>query len=84
MMIAESETHAYAGRVARRKKKGGRGGRRPGAGRKPELSDPVSVTLDLDRSEAEALDSIAAEQSVSRASLVRAAVRTFLRGLGRA
>ena len=67
------------GRVAARSKKKGRGGARPGAGRKPVLEDPVSVTLDLERPHADGLRSLAAEEGVSLASLVRAAVETYLK-----
>ena len=65
--------------MALRKAKSGRGGRRPGAGRKPTLEDPVSLTGDIERADAEALSAIAAQRDVSVASLVRKAVSAFLK-----
>jgi hypothetical protein len=65
--------------VAARRKASGRGGWRPGAGRKPELEDPVSVTIDLERPQAERLRAIADDRGVSLASLVRKAVGAYLR-----
>jgi len=44
------------------------------------LKDPVSVTMDLERPDAEALQAIAEQRGVSVASLVRAAVRAYMRG----
>ena len=64
--------------VAARKKKTGWGGKRPGAGRKPELQDPVSFTLDFEEPQFEALKEIAEDREVSVASLVREAVRGYL------
>ena len=65
--------------VSPRPRKTAWGGKRTGAGRKPTLEDPVSHTLDLERSDADALKAIAAEKDVSVASLVRAAVSTYLK-----
>ena len=59
-------------------RKGKRGGRRPGAGRKPVLDEPVSFTAYFERAEMEALDEIAEERGVSVASLVREAVSAYL------
>ena len=65
--------------MAARKKKGKRGGARPGAGRPPVVHDPVRFTLDFERPDFEALDRIAEEKGQSMASLVRAAVATFVK-----
>ena len=60
-------------------KKPGRGGRRDGAGRKPEFEDRVRFTLDLERADLDALKTLAAEREVSTASLFRKALQTLLR-----
>lgn len=64
--------------VGTRRKATGRGGWRPGAGRKLVLQDPVSVTLDLEEPQIERLREIADERGVSVASLIRQAVDAFL------
>jgi hypothetical protein len=64
--------------VAARKKAWGRGGWRPGSGRKPVLKDAVSVTLDLERESHDALEALAAVRSVPRAELIRDAIRRYL------
>ena len=69
----------YTETVARRKTKGTLGGWRPGAGRKPTLEDPVSVTLDLERRQKNALEAIAEHRDVSVAALIRKAVDGFLK-----
>ncbi len=79
MILAEPEISSIVVRVTARPKKKGRGGARPGAGRKPVLEDPVSVTLDLERPHAKALRSLADEEGASLASLVRAAVAAYLK-----
>ncbi len=73
----------YNAPVARRKTKGTLGGWRPGAGRKPVLEDPVSITFDLERPQVDVLKTVAAERGVSVASLVRNAVGAYLRRLRR-
>ena len=69
----------YSENVAAKRRKGSWGGRRPGAGRKPTLKEPVSITGDLERADAEALEAIAEDRGVSVASLVREAVAAYLR-----
>jgi hypothetical protein len=59
------------------------GGRREGAGRKPRLSDGVSVTGELERADVEALREIAQERGVSLATVLRAAVRAYVKRHGR-
>jgi hypothetical protein len=65
--------------VARRKVKGTWGGWRPGAGRKPTLKDPVSVTCDVERADVDSLAAIGIKRGVSVASLVRAAVAAYVK-----
>ncbi len=65
--------------VARRKIKGTWGGWRPGAGRKPTLKDPVSVTCDVERADVDSLAAIGIKRGVSVASLVRAAVAAYVK-----
>jgi hypothetical protein len=80
MNLAESEVASYPCVVAAKQhKKDGRGGARLGAGRKPVLEDPVSITLDLERPHADAMRDLAAEDEVSVASLVRTAVAAYLK-----
>ena len=69
--------------VAARKKPDGRGGARPGAGRKPFLREAVSFTGDIERPEMDRLEAIAEEKGVSVASLVREAVKAYLKRRGR-
>ncbi len=61
------------------RKKGRLGGRRPGAGRKPILREPVSFTGDIERADIEALEAIADERGASLASVVREAVGAYLK-----
>jgi len=63
--------------VAERRKTGW-GGKRPRAGRKPELERAVRFTLELEESDLEQLQRIADERSASVASVIREAVRRFL------
>jgi hypothetical protein len=64
--------------VAVRKKATGRGGWRPGAGRKPAFEDSVDRTLRFERRDLETLEAMATERGVTTADLVREAVRGYL------
>ena len=77
MMLDEPYEPGYAGDVAKRKPSG-RGGWRPGSGRKPSLHDPVSFTGEIERTDMEVLGAIAEQRNVSIASLVRAAVAAYV------
>jgi hypothetical protein len=77
--LDHSNEVGYASAVAARKAKSGWGGRRPGAGRKPILKDPVAVTTDVERPDFEVLEAIAEERGGSVASLVRAAVVAYVK-----
>ncbi len=65
--------------VTARKTKGTLGGWRPGAGRKPTLKHAVSFTGDIEKADMDALEAMAEKRSVSVASLVREAVKAFLK-----
>ncbi len=65
--------------VTPRMTKGTLGGWRPGAGRKPTLKDAVSFTGDIEKADMDALEAMAEKRSVSVASLVREAVKGFLK-----
>lgn len=64
--------------MAGRKKTSGRGGWRPGAGRKPAFQNSVDRTLRFERQDLEALETMATERGVTTADLVREAVRSYL------
>lgn len=64
--------------MAGRKRASGRGGWRPGAGRKPAFEDSVDRTLRFERRDLETLEAIATERGVTTADLVREAVRSYL------
>jgi hypothetical protein len=59
-------------------RKTSRGGKRRGAGRPPTLEDPVRYILSLERTEIDALEEIAENESRSIASVVREAVAKYL------
>jgi hypothetical protein len=69
----------YTAPVAGRRKKGTRGGRRPGAGRKGFLKDAASFTGDFEKAQMDALQAMAEERGVSVAQLVRDAIQAFLK-----
>lgn len=71
------DSPSLPGVAARRKN--GRGGARPGAGRKPELKDPHRYTMDFEGPQMDALEAIAQERGTSIASVVREAVDAYLR-----
>jgi len=64
--------------MATRRRKSGRGGYRPGAGRKPQFSDSADRTIRFERRDLEALDALADERGVTGADLVREAVGLYL------
>ena len=65
--------------VAAKKKASGRGGWRPGSGRKAILKDPARITIDMERTDLEALSALADAKGVSTAQMIRNAVSTLLR-----
>ena len=69
--------------MATRKKKGKRGGRRPGAGRKGFVVDARRLSVDYPGVHMDALEEIAEERGVSVASVIRGAVRAYLEREGR-
>ncbi len=77
--MENQDTNTTIEDVGRRKIKGTWGGWRPGAGRKPTLTDPISITCDVERADVDFLEAIASERDVSVASLVRAAVAAYVK-----
>jgi len=73
----------YYSFVAVSRKKSGRGGARPGAGRKRIVQDPVRLAIDHERADVEALEEIAEHRGVSVASLIRKAVQVYVKRHGR-
>ena len=69
--------------VAQRRKKDGRGGARPGAGRPKVMKDAVPYTLDVGREDLDALRSLSRERKLPVAELIRRAIRTLLRRRGK-
>lgn len=65
--------------VAAKKKASRRGGRRPGAGRKPLLREPARITIDMERADLDALSALAEQRAVPVAQVIRDAVRGVLR-----
>ena len=62
------------------RRRGGWGGRRRGAGRKPIVKDPVRLGIDHEREDVEALRVLAKRRGLSVAEIVRKAVKAYLRG----
>ena len=61
--LSESSVSGYNdSAVASRKTARGWGGKRPGAGRKPVLKDPVTTTADLERDDVDYLETIASKR----------------------
>lgn len=56
----------------------GRGGRRRGAGRPPFLEDAVRITVDMERELLDGLDALAERRRVTRADLIRRALRRLV------
>jgi hypothetical protein len=62
--------------------KGQHGGRRPGQGRPPTLDHPVRYLLTIEKADLEKLEMIAEKRQKSIASLVRTAVKSYLKRHG--
>ncbi len=77
--MTNQEEVTYDCDVAARRKKGTWGGWRPGAGRKPRLTDPVGFSLELERADVDSLQAIARRRGASVASLVREALAAYLK-----
>lgn len=68
--------------MATQASKGTRGGARKGAGRKRIVEDPRRLTLDFDGVDFARLEKLAEQRGESVASLIRLAVRQYLRRRG--
>ena len=64
--------------VASRQRRTGRGGARPGAGRKRIVQDPERIAVDLEKPDLDALRGLAADRGTSIAELVRRAISQYL------
>ncbi len=61
----------------------GRGGARPGAGRKRIVQNPQRIAVDLEEADLDTLRAVAERRGTSVADLIRRAVGQFLRRAGR-
>lgn len=73
------QTDARMIRDVAAKKGPGRGGARPGAGRKRIVKQPERVAVDLERPDLDALRELAEERGTSVAKLIRLAVSRLLK-----
>jgi hypothetical protein len=64
--------------MAARHQRKGRGGAREGAGRKRIVQDPERIAVDLERSDLDAMRTLAEKRSTSVAALIRRAVSAYL------
>ena len=69
--------------MATKKVKNGRGGRRPGAGRKPTLRDPVTFSVTVERSVYRRLEALAKRKKGPLAAVVRDALAVYVARRGR-
>lgn len=60
----------------------GRGGARPGAGRKRLVEEPERVAIDIERSDLDTLREVAEARGTSVAALIRKAISQYLTRLG--
>ena len=82
-MLGYQEGPCYGAIVAQRSSdSAGWGGRRRGAGRKSEMKEPVSMTLEVEREHRDALRAIAEAKGTSAARIVRDAIRAYLKRKG--
>ncbi len=58
------------------------GGKRSGAGRKPILEHPVSVTFDLERVERDRLSKLARRRGERLAAMIRRAIGAYTKRYG--
>ena len=63
--------------MAKKVSKGARGGRRPGAGRKPFLKGKVALTVTLESRDYAKVEKIADREGISLASVIRDAVKAY-------
>jgi hypothetical protein len=64
--------------VAQRMRRTGRGGARPGAGRKRIVQEPERIAVDLEKPDLDALRTLGKRRGTSVADLIRRAVSQYL------
>ncbi len=74
-----SISHAHTFSVAQGMRKTGRGGARPGAGRKRVVQEPEQIAVDLEKPDLDALRTLGKRRGASVADLIRRAVSQYLR-----
>ena len=82
-MIDISYSLAYNHGVGGMRRRKGRGGARPGAGRKRIVQKPARIAVDFEEEQMEALRGLAKRRGMSIAALVRTAVAQYIRRSGR-
>ncbi len=78
-MIDISDMLTYNRRVGGSRRGAGRGGARPGAGRKRIVQNPARIAVDFEEEQMDVLKELAKRRGTSIASLIRAAVAQYLR-----
>ncbi len=84
MHLIYQKVYLMLSAVVRRAKRTGRGGARPGAGRKRIVQDPERIAVDLEKPDLDVLRDLAKDRGTSVADLIRKAVAQYLRRAGRA
>lgn len=77
-MLSFQKNYGTLAHVAGRKKTG-RGGARPGAGRPALMRDPVVFSVTVERNDYDALSTEAESRGVTLATVVREALRAYAR-----
>ena len=78
-MITANQTELQSDDMAGRRKQSGRGGYREGSGRKRVLKGAKTITVTLEEADYGAVQELAEAREVSFATVIRAALRAYLK-----